>query len=132
MFFDGALIIGGWWMVECCRKSYIEPAEIAFFSSRNFSRNNKHDTFWQVLSTKYLYTLFLWAIAITDFSPLEIYKNLDLPLSPISFAVNSRASNHFYKYICFKYHTVRNYFFLLKYMLRFFIFKFDLNVKHSF
>ena len=103
MFFSGALIVGGWWVVGCCRKSYIGPAKIASFSSRNFSRNNKHDTFWHVVSTQYFYVLFLWAIAITDFRPLEIYKNLGLPLSAITFTVNSHANYHFYKYICFKY-----------------------------
>ena len=41
----------------------------------------------------------LWAIADSDFSPLEIYKNLALPLSTITFTVNSHADNRFCKYI---------------------------------
>ena len=32
---------------------------------------------------------------------LEIYKNLGLPLSTVTFTVNSHADNHFYKYISF-------------------------------
>ena len=43
--------------------------------------------------------LVLWEIAISDFRPLEIYKNLGRPLSTITFTVNSQADNHFYKYI---------------------------------
>ena len=42
----------------------------------------------------------LWAIAVSDFRPLEIYKNLGLLLSTINFTVNSYTVNHFYKYIC--------------------------------
>ena len=39
---------------------------------------------------------------------LEKYKNLGLPLSTITFTVNSHADNHFYRYICFKCYTVLN------------------------
>ena len=63
-------VLGGWWwggagggMVEWGRKSYLGLAEIAYFSCRDFSQNNKHDTFCHVVSTGYLYVLFLWAIA---------------------------------------------------------------------
>ena len=73
------------------------------------------------------YGLFLWAIAVSDFRCLEIYKNLGLgfPLSAITFTINRRAGNHFYKYIYF--------FQILYYMILYFcIFKFDLNVKHRF
>ena len=60
------------------RKSYSGLAKIASFSSRDFSQSNKHDTFWHVLSTGYFFVLFLWAIAASDFLPLEIYKNFPL------------------------------------------------------
>ena len=106
----------GWWSGE---KSYLGPAEKAPFSSQNFSRSNKHDTFGHVVSTRYFYILFLWTIAVSDFHPLEIYKNFSLPLSTITFTTNRHADNYFYKYICFNY-TVWNQFFLLKYTLRFF------------
>ena len=131
MFNDGALycrLVRGCWGWD--RKPYLGPVEIAIFSIRDFSRINKHDTFWIAVSTGYFYVLFLWAIAVSDCLLLGIFKNLVPPLSSITFTVNSHAVNHFYKYICFKYHTVWNYFFLLKYTLRFLIFKFDLNVKH--
>ena len=36
----------GWWNGE---KSYLGPAEKAPFSSQNFSRSNKHDTFGHVV-----------------------------------------------------------------------------------
>ena len=49
----------------------------------------------------------------------ETYKNLGLPLSTITFLVNSHADNHFYNYICFTYYTV-----FMKYKFRLFIFKF--------
>ena len=40
-------------------RSYSGLAEIASFSSRDFSRSNKHDTFWHVVSVEYFYVLFL-------------------------------------------------------------------------
>ena len=107
--------------------SYLGPAGIASFSSWDFSRSNKHDRFWYVVSTWYFYGLFLWARAVSDFRCLEIYKNLGLgfPLSAITFTINRRAGNHFYKYIYF--------FQILYYMILYFcIFKFDLNAKHRF
>ena len=105
------MIVNGWWVVGCCRKFYIEPAEIASFSNRDFSRSNKYNAFWHV-STEYFYVLFLWTITVTYFCHLKIYKNVGLPLSTITFTVNSHANNHFYKYICFKYYTVWNHFFI--------------------
>ena len=99
MFFGGAWIVGGKLVVGWGRKSYLGLAEITSFSSRDFSRRNKHDTFWHVLSTGYFYILFLSTIAVSDFRPLEIYKTLGLPLSTITFTVNSQADNHFYKYL---------------------------------
>ena len=106
MFFGGVLIVGGWGVVGCCRKSYLGPAEIASFSSGDISQSIKHDTFWHFVSTGYFYILFLWCIAITDFCPLENYENFGLPLSTITFTVNNHAENNFYKYISFKYYTV--------------------------
>ena len=83
------------------------------FSSRDFSWSNKHDTFWYVASTGYFYVLFIWAIAVSDFRSFEIYKSVGLPLSAITFTVNSHAYNHFCKYIylfqilySMKYYTV--------------------------
>ena len=43
--------------------------------------------------------LFLWTITVSDFRPLQIYKNLGFPLFTLTFTVNSHADNHFYKYI---------------------------------
>ena len=99
------------------RKPYLDSAEIASFSSQDFIQSNKHDIFWHVVSTGYFYILFLWAIAVSDFRPLEIYKNLSLPLSTITFKVNSHADNYFY--LC-----------TFRFWPRIFIFKFDLNLKH--
>ena len=99
LFFGCAWIVGGWGVVGWGRNSHLGSAEIASFSSRDFSQSNKHDAFWPVVSTGYFCVLFLWTIAISDFCPLGICKNLDLPLSTNIFIVNSRADNHFYKYI---------------------------------
>ena len=66
---------------------------------RDLSQRNKHDSFWHVVSTGHFYVLFLWAIFVSDFLPLEIYKNLVIPLPSITFAANSQADNHFYKNI---------------------------------
>ena len=60
---------------------------------------SKNDTSWHVVSAGYFYVSFLWAMAASDFPPLEIHKNLSLPLSTITFTINSHADNHFYKYI---------------------------------
>ena len=93
------------------------------FPSRDFSRNNKHDTFWRVVSTGNFYVLFLWAIAVSDFRPLKIYKPsastgllllLQSTATQITISINT--------FICFKYYTVWNQLFLLKYTLRCFIF----------
>ena len=92
------VLVGGWGVVGWGRKSYLGPAEISSFSSRDLSRRNKHDSIWLV-STRYFYILFLWAIVVSDFLPLEIHKHLVLPLSSITFTANSQADNHFYKYI---------------------------------
>ena len=54
---------------------------------------------FSAVTSGYFYVLFLWAIAVSNFRPLEIDKNLGLPLSTITFTVNSHADNHFYKYI---------------------------------
>ena len=82
--------------MEWGRKSYLGPADIVSFSSRDLSRRNKHDTFWLVLLTGYFFVLFLCAIVASDFLPLEIYKQLVLPLSGITFTANSQADHHFY------------------------------------
>ena len=99
LFFDIALLVGGWGVVGWGKKSYLGPAEIASFSSRDFSRRNKHDSFWLVASAGYFYILFLWAIFVLHFLLLEIHKHLLLPLSSITFTANTQADNHFYKCI---------------------------------
>ena len=112
MFFGVALLVGGWRVVGWGRKSYLGPAEISSFSSRDLNRCNKHDSLWLVVSAGYIYILFLWAIIVSDFPPLEIHKYLVLPLSSITFTANSQADNHFYKYIYFcysKYYIVMVY-----------------------
>ena len=117
LFFGGALIIGGWGVVGLGGESCLDKVKIASFSNRDFSRINKHDTFWYVVSTGDFYVLILWAITVLDFRPLEIYKNLGLPSSNITFTVNSHANSHFYKYIwfiCLKYYTIWNLFFFIK------------------
>ena len=86
-------------------------------------------------TTGYFYVLFLWTIDVSDFRPLEIYKNLDLSLSLITFTIKTHADNHFYKYIyLFQIlYSVKSAFFIkihVRFCRRFFIFKFDLNVKY--
>ena len=92
----------------------------------------------QTASYKMLWEFFLhwhpdlWAIAISDFRPLETCKNLCPPLPTITFTVNSHSDNHFYKYIyLFQVLCSMKSVFLLRYTLRFFIFQFGLNVKHQ-
>ena len=99
MFFCVALLVGGWEAVGWGRKYYLGPAEISSFSSRDLSGRDKHNSFRLVVSTGYFYILFLWAIVLSDFPPLEIHKHLVLLLSSITFTANSQADNHFHKYI---------------------------------
>ena len=64
------------WIVGWGIKSCLGPAEIASFCCRDLSRHNKHDLFWLVVSATCLCFLFLWAIVVSDFLPLEIHKHL--------------------------------------------------------
>ena len=79
------------------------------------------------ISTFHFYEPSLFQI----FFPLELCKHLVLPLYSIIFRANSQADNHFYEYI-YLFQTLYNIesVFLLKFTLRFFVFKFDLNVKY--
>ena len=133
MLFGIALIISGWEVVQWGRKSYLGPAEIPSFSSRDLSWRNEHDSFWLLISIGHFYVLFLWAIVVSDFLPLEIYKHLVLSLSSITFTANRQADNHFYRYvnlfqILYSKHEIS---FCIKIHVTYFIFKFDLNVKTS-
>ena len=116
------------------QKVLLSPAEIASFSIQDFSRSNNYDIFLYIVLTGYFYVLFLWAITVSAFRPFESYKNLGLPLSTITFTVNNHAYSNFYEYISFSFsgilYSIKTSFFLLKYMLKFFMFKFDFNVKH--
>ena len=131
MFFDGALIFSWWWVVRWSWKPYSGPAEIASFSRRDFSQRSKHDTFWHVVLIGYFYSFLLWAIAVSNFRPLEIHKNLGLLLSAITFTINNHTDKQFNKhiYLFFQIYCMKSVF-LLKYTLRSFIFKFDVSVKH--
>ena len=88
-----ALIVCGLKMVGWGIKSHLSPAGILAEAIL------MNDIFWHFVSNGYFYVLFLWAIAVSDFCPLEIYKNLGLPVSTATFAVNNQADNHCYKYI---------------------------------
>ena len=87
------------WVVRWGRKSYLGPAEIASFPIRDLSWHNKHESFWHVVSTGYFYVFFLWAIAVWDSLPMELYRHLVLSLSIITFTANSQADNHFSIYV---------------------------------
>ena len=90
-------------MVGWGKKSYLGPAEIASFSSRDFCRSNR---------------LFLRLIFINHcrfrFTFLEVYKRLGFHSSTVTFTVNSHTDNHFCKYIAFKYYTVFSFSFFIK------------------
>ena len=103
------LFVGNWWegrrgfnqrLVRGCglgQKVLFRASWNRIFFHQDLSRSNKHDRFWHFVLTGYFYIL--WAIAVSDFLPLKVYKNLGLPLSSINFMFNSHADNHFYKYI---------------------------------
>ena len=75
--------------------SYLGPAEIASSFSQDFCQSNKHDTFWNVVSTGYF--CFFFFFSASDLCPLEIYEKLGLSLSSITFTANNHADNHFYQ-----------------------------------
>ena len=82
-----------WWWVRGLgwgRESYLVPGEVASISSWDLRQSNKPDTFWRVVSTGN-FSFFLFHI----FFPWKFIKNLDLPLSSITFKVNSHADNNF-------------------------------------
>ena len=90
-----------------------------FRSRWDFSRSNKHDTFWRVVPTGYFYVLFVSTIAASDLHPLEIYKNLKYILVYFNFWVSSHADNHFCKSIyLFQILYIMKSAFLVKYTLR--------------
>ena len=64
------------WIVGVGMKPYSGPAEIASLSCMDLSLRNRWDFFWFVVSARYLYILFWWAIAVSDFLPLNIDKHL--------------------------------------------------------
>ena len=91
------------------RNSYSESAGIASFPVKILAEaiSMTHSGMFH----QYFYILFLWANTVSDFRPLEVYKNLVLPLSTIALTVNSHADNHLHfcspyiiilKEICFK------------------------------
>ena len=79
-----AVLVGGWGVVGWGQKSYLGPAEIASFSSQDYSWSCKHDTSWHVVLTGNFYVLYLWALAVSDICPVEILKNFGLSLSTIT------------------------------------------------
>ena len=116
----GALNVGEWRVVGWFRKSYLGSAKIGSFFCQDFNRSNDHDTFWHVVSTGYLHILFLWAIAVSNFCPLEIYRNFSLLLSTITCTVSSHADNHFYEYI---------HLFQILYSMKYFLHKFFIFIR---
>ena len=120
LIFHGALITGEWGVARSCRKSHLGPAKIAFFFSQEFSQNNKHDTFWHV-SIGYFYVI--WAIAFQIFVPWNFITTLTFPcLLSLLQSTSTQITISINIIICFKYYTIWKYNFLLRYMLRFFIY----------
>ena len=66
-FFGGTWVIDGRAVMGWFRKSYLGAAETTSFSSRDFSRSNKHNIFWHAVTTGYFYVLFFWNVALSDF-----------------------------------------------------------------
>ena len=55
----------------------------------------------------WIFLLFLWGIAVSDFHPLDIYKNLGLPLSAVILqSTATQITISINMFISFKYDTV--------------------------
>ena len=76
-----------WWGTESLISGQLS---LYLFPAKILAEGTLWHVVWLHISTFYFY----------DFCHLEIYKNLGLPLSTITFTENSHADNHFYKYIC--------------------------------
>ena len=116
-------------LIQGLLKSHLFPAGIlAKATSMTHS-----DMFYRLdISTFYFYEPLLLQIFFPwKYIKTSLYKNW-LPLSTITFTVNSHAYNHFYKYIyLFQIlYTMKSIFKLKHTLRRFLIFEFDLNVKH--
>ena len=132
MSFGGALIFGRWGLVGCGRKSYLGSTEGASFSSRDFSRSNKHDTLTWCINWIFLCFIFV-SHCCFKFSSHGNFKKLRPSLVYYHFYSQQPCRPIFINiFICFKYYTVWNQFFLSKYTLRFFISKCDLNLHCSY
>ena len=73
-----------WWMgvVGWDRKSYLGPAEMTSFSSRDFCRSNKHDK----CCIDWIFLRFIFMNHCRfRFTFLEVYKNLGFPSSNYHF-----------------------------------------------
>ena len=107
LFFVSALMSGEWGMVGWGRKSYLWAAEIASFSSRDFSRGSR------LTHSDMLYQLDISNFHFYEPLPFQIFfsgkflKLLGLSSCTITFTVRNHGDNIF---ICFTYYTVWNQF----------------------
>ena len=131
MFFDGALIVGVCRAVLRGRKSYLGQLKSHVFPAgilaEAISMTHSDMLHRLDISPFYFYEPLLFQILV----PWKFMNILGLPLSTLTFTVNSHVDNHSYKYIYLLQilYTMKSVF-LLKYRLRFrprfFILKFDL------
>ena len=91
----------------CGRKSYLGPAEIASFSSRDFSRSSKHGIFWHAPSTGYFYVLLLCFRFLSLGNLQKLRLSLRLSVSQSTATQITTSTNRF---TCSKYYPVWNQF----------------------
>ena len=124
-----------WWVRDCAvgQKVLFRPSWNSIFFQQRFKLTQWA---WFILASCISWTFLcfiFWAIVVSDFLPLEIYKHLVLSLSSITFIANRQADNHFYRYVNLFQILYSKYeiSFCIKIHVTYFIFKFDLNVKTS-
>ena len=87
-----------------------------------------HDTFWHVVSTGYVYGFFYEPLLFRIFVPWKFIKTYAFPC-----LLSLLQSTYKYIYLCQTLYSMKSVFLLkstLKFWPRFFVFQFNLKVKH--
>ena len=124
MLFGGALIVDGLWVVVWGGTEIFIQGQLKWhpFPGGILTKPIRMTNTGMFYRLDTFYILFLWAMAVAYFCHLEFHENLGLLLSTIT---------HIQYKICFHIKTYINIYNYNYNLHSYFIFKFDLNVKHD-